>query len=109
MEAVTIPSWFMWIVNAFMLIAVPWAIWITRQAFKNDKDIAVNTANDAKVEQELTKINILITESKNDTNARFDKIDNRFQKLDEKLDQFLIQGTIFLSREVEFMKNIMSK
>lgn len=107
MEAVTVPGWFVYVMSGFFILIFPWGVWITRQIHKNDKDIAINTANDAKVEQELTKIHDLLAASNKDAKDRFDKIDDRFERLDDKLTQFLMQGNAFLSQEVTFMKKFL--
>jgi hypothetical protein len=92
MEAVTIPGWFIWAFGGFLSILLFWATWITTQVFKNDKDIALNTQNDQKVNDDIQKIYDLIDESKKDTRERFDK-------LEFKLDTFLNQ-------EINFFKSL---
>lgn len=99
MEDLTIPGW---AITAFGVVIVPWLIWLTLKTIQNDKDIAINTANDVKVNDELSKLNTQIE-------ARFNKIDERIEKLDEKITQFLMQGNLFLSSEVKFLQQLVSK
>lgn len=95
MENLIIPSWFVWVIGAIITLFIPWAIWITRASFNNDKAIALNTANSQKVNEDLQNIYDLIDESKTSTKERFDK-------LEVKLDTFLHQ-------EMTLLKNIISK
>lgn len=73
----------------------PWAVWITVQIFKSDKAIALNTANDAKIWEELTKIYFAVDNNQKSTNQRFDKMEHKMD--------------LFIAQELSFLKQVASK
>lgn len=81
MENVNIPGWFIWIVELFIIAFIPWAIWITRMVFNNDKAISLNIANDERVQQDIHDLHTLI------------------EKIDKKLD-------LFLNHEMNMLKSL---
>lgn len=93
MEEITIPGWFIWIISAFITLFIPWAIWITTKVFESEKEIALNTANDEKVNEDLQRIYDIIDESNKTTKERFDKIES-------KIDQFFNQEINLLKQLV---------
>lgn len=93
MESIVIPGWFIWVVGGFITLFIPWSVWITVQIFNNEKQIALNTANDQRVNEDLQNIYDLIDESKTNTKDRFDK-------LELKLDTFLNQEMHLLKQLV---------
>lgn len=83
MEPVIIPGWFLWIVGGFITLFVPWAIWITNEIFKNDKAIALNIANDTRINDDIRDIQAMIL------------------RIDSKLD-------LFLNHEINTLKNLIA-
>jgi hypothetical protein len=89
---VTIPSWAILIMGAIFL---PWLIWLTKQVNANEKDIAINTATDGHVADELKKIYSAIDEQREDSNKRFDRMENKFDTLlSPMLRHFLVTSKI---------------
>lgn len=85
----SLPSWYSELISVITPLLVMWAAWITNQIHKNDKEIAINTANDQKVRADLERIYNLMDEAKEDNKERFDRMEN-------KLDLFLQQELSFL-------------
>lgn len=75
---VTIPNW---AIMAMVVIFLPWLIYLTLQGNSNAKDIAINTANDHHVSDELKKIYQAIDNQRTDTKERFDKLEGKFDQL----------------------------
>lgn len=92
MEALTLPSWITYIMTGALPGVLAWGVWITRQSYKNEKEIAVNTANDQKVRSDLERIYNIMDETKSDNKDRFDRMEG-------KLD-------LFLNQEISFLKQI---
>lgn len=82
----TIPSWFVWLVSGFLTLFIPWAVWATIQIFRNDKVIALN-------QQTLT----ITAESVSKLEG---KVEVRFDKLEAKIDQLIIQENSFFKQLV---------
>jgi hypothetical protein len=83
MEPVIIPGWFMWVVGLFITLFIPWAIWITNEIFKNDKAIALNIANDNRVNEDIRDLHTII------------------ERIDHKLD-------LFLNHEINTLKQLVA-
>lgn len=81
MEQVTIPGWFLWVLGLFITFFIPWAIWMTRQIFHQDKAIALNVANDNRVNDDIKDIHTII------------------ERIDKKLD-------LFLNHEINMLKSL---
>lgn len=94
MTIVEVPQWLVWASSLFLTFLIPWAVWITRQTYQNDKEIAINTANDEKVGDELQRLYDVIDEVKAGHKDRFDRLEN-------KLDMFLNQEMLFLKQAVK--------
>lgn len=94
MEVLSFPTWLTWLLTGLSPFLVTWAVWITRQTHKNDKDIAINTVNDQKVRDDLERIYNIMDETKEDNKSRFDRMEN-------KLDLFLNQELTFLKQVVK--------
>lgn len=84
---ITIPSWAVFIMGAVFL---PWLIWLTKQVSDNGKEIAINTANDKYVGDELKKIYEAIGNSNASMKESFSRLESRFDT--------------FLSQEMNFLK-----
>jgi len=78
MEGMTIP-----LITVFSIFAT-WAVWMSLRIVRAEKDIAVNTSNDAKVSDEIRDL-------KQDVKDRFIRLENhldqRFEKVFDKIDR----------------------
>lgn len=92
MEDISIPGWALII---FGVIILPWMVWLTLKVIGNEREIAVNTATDAHVAGELTKIYNMVEKQHTDTR-------DNFQKLEVKIDMFFAQ-------EVNFFKQMVNR
>lgn len=81
MEDLTIPGWALYLIIGM----IAWLLFLTRETYANSKSIAINTANDKKVADDLEKIYKAIDDTKESFNKRMDRVDS-------KLDEFL--GTL---------------
>lgn len=88
MEEVTIPGWALLV---FATIILPWLVWLTNRVNSNDKDIAINTAADIHVTNELTKIYNAIDNQNQNSKERFDKMEAKF-------DLFIFQENSYLKQ-----------
>lgn len=91
---ISIQPWLSWLLTGLSPFIFTWAVWVTRQTHKNDKDIAINTANDQKVRDDLERIYNIMDAAKDDNRSRFDRMEN-------KLDQFLNQELTFLKQYIK--------
>lgn len=86
MTDITVPAWALVLIGVVFL---PWLLFLTHKVNLNEKDIALNTANDIRMGGDLDKIYKAIDEQKKDTKEGF-------ERLDKKFDQLLIQeNTMF--------------
>ncbi len=92
MEDLTIPGW---AVLALGAVILPWMIWLTKQVNANGKDIAINTANDKHVADELTKIHTAISTSNVESKANFNKLEAKFD--------------MFLNQEMTLLKQVAAR
>lgn len=80
-------------VPLFTLVAgvILWCAWLTREIYKSQKDIAVNTSNDEAVKNQITEVKNQITGVKTDMGVRIDRfethVNKQFDKVFSKLDQ----------------------
>lgn len=88
---ITIPSWAV----AIIPVLITWMALLTVWTFRNREAIAVNSATDQKVSDELDKIYKAVDDNKNSLN-------HSIEKLETKLDSFLAQ-------EMSFLKSIIIK
>jgi Tfp pilus assembly protein FimT len=95
MEDIVIPGWIIYIIPG----VIAWLLWLTLQTRKNEIDIAVNTANDRAISNELLKITSAI-----------EKMEIRFtqsmESLGRRIDLFMKNENDFLKAETEFLKSI---
>lgn len=93
MEALVIPGWAVALMVTLGAGLISWLVWLTHKTNDNQRDIAINTANDKHVGDELDKIYKAIE----DQGRASEKL---FLKLETKLDLFLNQEISFLKHEV---------
>lgn len=91
MADITIPGWAVYIIP----ILITWMCLLTKWTFKNKESIAINSATDQKVSDELTKIYKAIDDNQKSFTHSIDK-------LETKIDNFL-------AHEMSFLKSFISK
>jgi hypothetical protein len=76
-------------------ILLPWLLWLTTGMYTNKQAIAINTANDLKQAEELTKIYKKIDDSENRLQTSILRLGDRFDLL--------------MSKEIELLKEALKK
>lgn len=66
------------------MVVIPWLVHLTRMSYKNQEAISINTVNDANVNREFQEIKESIEKMSSESRNSFDKIEKR-------LDQFIVQ------------------
>ena len=95
MSDLIIPGWALFLFSSLGVGLVTWLVWLTRMTARNQRDIAVNTANDQNVAGELLKINNKMDAMKDDLRRSFDKMESR------------VDG--FIASELTLLKEIIRK
>lgn len=95
MSDLIIPGWAVFICSSFGAGLIAWLVWLTRMTSRNQRDIAVNTANDQNVANELLKINNKIDDMNDNLRRSFDKMELR------------VDG--FIASELTLLKEIIRK
>ncbi len=78
MTDITVPAWALLLIGVIFL---PWLLFLTHKINANEKEIALNTANDERVGTDLDKIYKAIDEQKQNTKEGFDRLDKKFDQL----------------------------
>lgn len=89
MEDLVIPGWAIILMSGIGTLIIGWLIWLTLKTSENDKAIAINTARDNYVGEELKKMDEKIDEIRREFKEWIDKlelqIERRFDKVFNKL------------------------
>lgn len=93
MNDLTIPGWAVITFTAVGGGLIGWLIWLTKTTFANQEKIAVNTANDQKVGEELEKIYTKVNETKSE-------LQNSFDKMERKIDLFMVNEITLLKQMI---------
>jgi len=77
MADLIIPGWAVFLMGGIGSLILFWLVWLTKKTSENDKAIAINTAHDTSVGDELKKLDKKIDELKKDIYAWADKIEHK--------------------------------
>lgn len=97
MNDLNIPGWAIFTFIPLIVSVVGWLWSLQKAVNKNEQMIAINTANDQQVGDELKRINRSVNEVKSELKDSFDK---SFDKLERRLDTFISQEMTMLKTMV---------
>lgn len=89
MEDLIIPGWAVMLMSGIGTLILGWLIWLTLKTSENDKAIAINTAHDTSVGNELRKLDKKIDELKTETRGWIEKLEDHMEKRFDKVFQKL--------------------
>lgn len=92
-EGLTLSKETLYLFTTIGVLLLTWLIFLTKQMYSNQEKIAINTANDKKVSEELDKIYAKVDQTKNELQGSFDK-------LERKIDLFMINEITLLKQMI---------
>lgn len=68
-----------------------WCAWLTRELYRSQKDIAINTANDGAVKSQILEVKdnmtVRIDKLESHFDKKFDQVSQKFEKVFQKIDE----------------------